>query len=86
MKKTPLISDGKTPLVWRKYPYGGHYAGYKLGAIVRYQGKYTITITYKQLVLHAKSLKDAKDKIDKYTEARMKELRAKKKNHQIKKR
>jgi hypothetical protein len=91
MKKTPLISDGKTPLVWREYPHGGQYAGYKLGTIVRYRGKYMIIITYKRIAINCKSLQDAKARIDKYTEEKNKQdglevKRTKKKNHQIKKR
>lgn len=86
MKKVPLISNGKTPLVWGEHQFGGQYAGYKLGTIVRYKGKYSIKITHIPIVLHAKSLKDAKDKIDKYTNARMKEIEAENKKLKNKKR
>ena len=74
MKKIPLISDGKTPLVWRQYPYGGHYAGYKLGTIVRNKGEYMIIVGYRQTASNCKSVQDAKARIDKYTQERIKQL------------
>lgn len=72
-KKHPLISDGKTPLVWRKHPDGWQYAHYKMGSILRYKGKYNVKLYFNDPMIHASSLKDAKAKIDKYTEKRLKQ-------------
>jgi hypothetical protein len=78
MKKTPFISDGKTPLVWRKHPYGGHYAGYKMGTILRYKGTYSIILDYKGIPSGASSLIDAKARIDKHTDAIIRKQKQKK--------
>lgn len=56
----------KESLIWKKHPDVGEYAVYKLGAIFRNKGKYSYRTSYKYH-FNAKSLAEAKRKIDVYT-------------------
>ncbi len=67
-KKTTksAVKKVRDTLIWKKHSEGGDYAIYKLGAIFRYNGKYTYRTSYNHFY-NATSLAEAKRKIDAYT-------------------
>ena len=64
--KKPTKTKTAPKLVWKKLPEGGEYAGYKLGTIRRYKGKYSYSTAF-NTTYNANGLADAKKKIDSYT-------------------
>lgn len=74
-KKKVLSAPRKSTLIWEKHPVWGKCADYKLGTIYHNQRGYFYT-TYTQ-TYSAKSLADAKKKLDEYTEMRKAEYKRK---------
>ena len=65
----------KSTLKWEKHPDGFKYAQYKIGTIIKYNDTKRFAIRYfktlSDVYLHANSLADAKNKLDKITDEKL---------------